>query len=787
MRSFFANNENRLSALLGAIATALLVLGSHNLGIWEPWEVDLIDLAKGVGEVRPSAASDASIASVSASISALGFSDFAARLPFLLFGVATLAAIFGMMSELKDRRTAIYATIICATSVLMIFNSRHLLGLSPAFFGQVLIVWGGLREFTHRDNESGTRMAMSSLMLLIGLFVSASTAGMLQGALPPLFAVASASWLAGSERRLLRLGISLLVLTLLAATTDAIFLDADGYSFWVGGVPKIASGPSYDIGLQRIFHGFAPWSGLAICALGMFIHKSGQDDSDSDAAEAHQDFLLMLALPIWAILGYASLTLFSARYGQSTYLPVAALAMMVAVLLREREKSTLPAWTLAGVAFLLSSLMLRDYLIDPASPMAALALEDFTLPEDIQPKKSWLSLYGLLLITIGLGLGPARNDDARFSLKETIADLKTWFRNPSPFRRWLWIATVALSLAFIVAIVFLIAKLSNASFLSKINSLLPRTLIGIGMVGPGILVAIIVGRFVFTMAQRYHSYRVHLILVAGIAFGLFTSLSFQKKLSRSLSPKHIFQTYQDLSSDEASLGGYQIRGRAAKYYAAGEVRELKSPSDTIKHLAPSPQEAWALLPGSELATLNRQYRKTHGEHIFIVDNSSSRTILASNKAIKGRKNANPLIDAVLKEAPTPQHAVGAMFEDKIELVGYDLELPRKGSVGPGQKFAITWYWKCLRKPGSYKIFLHGDGRGNRLNGDHDAVDGLYPVNLWEPGDVIVDRQELRVPANFRTGRYQLLIGFYSGNARLKPQGKYKSADNRAHAGDLIVR
>jgi hypothetical protein len=135
-----------------------------------------------------------------------------------------------------------------------------------------------------------------------------------------------------------------------------------------------------------------------------------------------------------------------------------------------------------------------------------------------------------------------------------------------------------------------------------------------------------------------------------------------------------------------------------------------------------------------------------------------------------------------------QHPVHAMLEDKIELVGYDLDLPHGDYVGPGESFTVTWYWRALHaSPGSWKIFLHIDGQGNRLNGDHDPVGDKYPVRLWDEGDVVVDVQELTVPANYRPGPYVMFIGMYAGNNRLEVREGPKDTENRVRAGTFMVR
>ena len=80
-----------------------------------------------------------------------------------------------------------------------------------------------------------------------------------------------------------------------------------------------------------------------------------------------------------------------------------------------------------------------------------------------------------------------------------------------------------------------------------------------------------------------------------------------------------------------------------------------------------------------------------------------------------------------------------------------------------------------------------DGEGLRLNGDHEPVDGKYPVRMWDEGDIVVDTQVLKIPANYRSGDYALLVGFYSGETRLKIVEGQNEGDNRGRAGTLTIR
>jgi hypothetical protein len=85
------------------------------------------------------------------------------------------------------------------------------------------------------------------------------------------------------------------------------------------------------------------------------------------------------------------------------------------------------------------------------------------------------------------------------------------------------------------------------------------------------------------------------------------------------------------------------------------------------------------------------------------------------------------------------------------------------------------------------VFVHIDGNGLRLNGDHDPVGGRYPPKLWEKGDVVADTQELMVPANFRNGDYDIYVGWFSGANRLKVESDSNDEVDRLLAGPLRVR
>ncbi|UJR81339.1 ArnT family glycosyltransferase [Sandaracinus amylolyticus] len=304
---------------------------------------------------------------------------------------------------------------------------------------------------------------------------------------------------------------------------------------------------------------------------------------------------------------------------------------------------------------------------------------------------------------------------------------------------------------------------------------------------PAIVVLIALGRAARFAFQKMGEWSLAPMLLVGLAIGGYTSFLFQPKMSSHFSPREVYDAYNRFASEGEPLGEYRVGGRAAAYYAHGEVEELTEQNAVLDFLA-RPERVWLAFRADDLAQLDRAYRQRTQRHLFVADASSARVLLATNQPPQGLASQNYLADAILDEVPQVQHRVGANFDRRVELVGYDLDLPGGNSVGPGQQFTVTWYWRVMSPvPGSYQIFLHVDGAGQRLNGDHEPVDGHYPVRLWDEGDIVVDRQTLRVPANFPPGQYTFFIGFYAGESRLDIIEGPSDEVDRARAGTLLVR
>lgn len=110
--------------------------------------------------------------------------------------------------------------------------------------------------------------------------------------------------------------------------------------------------------------------------------------------------------------------------------------------------------------------------------------------------------------------------------------------------------------------------------------------------------------------------------------------------------------------------------------------------------------------------------------------------------------------------PVPQHEQVTPMGPNVELAGYDLDT---ASPAPGSTLDVTLYWHALDTPAhDYHAFVHLlDGDGN-IVAQHDSVPGGggLPTLGWLPGEYLIDRHVLALPADLPPGEYRLAAGLY---------------------------
>jgi len=194
----------------------------------------------------------------------------------------------------------------------------------------------------------------------------------------------------------------------------------------------------------------------------------------------------------------------------------------------------------------------------------------------------------------------------------------------------------------------------------------------------------------------------------------------------------------------------------------------------------------------DLGKLNSLFRGRIGpkQNLPVLDARSSQNMLVSNVLRGGESNASPYQAFILDAEPSIGHRVEVNLQDQLLSLGWDVT---DGSgkpveyVLPGRKYHFRLYYKVLAPiSGEWETFIHIDGFHRRFNGDHKTLKGKYSFSLWQPGDFIVDDDEISLEPNFSAGHYNVYYGLFSGESRLKVKtGRHE--DNRIEGGQIRVQ
>ncbi|MSQ83895.1 MAG: hypothetical protein EXR77_13585 [Myxococcales bacterium] len=222
--------------------------------------------------------------------------------------------------------------------------------------------------------------------------------------------------------------------------------------------------------------------------------------------------------------------------------------------------------------------------------------------------------------------------------------------------------------------------------------------------------------------------------------------------------------------------------------------------------ATKPVQRFVVLPKEAFSELNHAMRQSHaGQHIAVLDSSSSRLVLAVNFLRAAQTDANWLKKSLITTDDLAKlrglRKILVNFDNTIHLVGYRLA---DHSVQRAQKYKMTLYWKVIKAtPTSWKLFMHPHPlhldrwpltQPDPSEDDNKACNGCFATSHWQAGDLIADEFDQEVPLGTNSGPNEIILGWYnpSNDQRLSVisasgQGVVKHGDNRATIGHLQVR
>lgn len=229
-------------------------------------------------------------------------------------------------------------------------------------------------------------------------------------------------------------------------------------------------------------------------------------------------------------------------------------------------------------------------------------------------------------------------------------------------------------------------------------------------------------------------------------------------------------------------------------------------ADAYKHAAAEAIQRFVILPRDSFSDINHAFRLANaGRHIAVVDDTSSRLVLAATFLQAAQPDRNWLKNAIITQDDVNKEKglrkMFANFDNAIHLIGYKLA---DAAVSRSQKYKMTLYWKVVRATTtSWKLFMHPHPlhldrwpltQPDPSEDENKPCNGCFQTNHWMVGDIIADSFEQEVPLGTNAGPNEIILGWYnpSSDTRLtlisaSGPGVIKHGDNRVTIGHLQVR
>ncbi|MBI5512926.1 MAG: hypothetical protein HY909_04115 [Deltaproteobacteria bacterium] len=572
------------------------------------------------------------------------------------------------------------------------------------------------------------------------------------------------------------------------------------------------------------------------------------EPDEAAEVDAWRESGLRLTAFLMIALGFALQTFHMQLYGLSAFVTVAPLGLALGVLLRDCEREKKPWRTVAVGAALLTLLMFRDYLQFPRSSYAAFALGEQgpVFPAGFQARMSeWVRtaqenlrhgavpsfpaeffflvetgvflVLGILVVFQGAGeVKPFAWDRPYTWLRETEGSWRATAEEEKLASGRRSVGTLLMAnLSYTLAILAGVMMLGGGTALAVagrqpaegetptgpvMTTVAVRVVRAITLAPVGVLLGLFGALAVWNLyawlgrpggpVNRWVGSRVAWVPAAAFVTALVVTQGYIPALSEHMSPRGVWAVVRQLRHPGDRVGRYggPTDDPATRYYTLEPPSAVSSEQEAVEWLTGSSRSF--LVVGTDVfGGFNRAYRAARHRNVPVVDATNS-TLLVAVSDLEGRENRNPLEQWVLSERPRIRRPARepVRLDQFLEFLGYDLDSNGMTYVPLGGSFKITFVFHVLREtPRNWQIFVHTDGAGPRINGDHEPVGGRYPVRLWQEGDYIRDQLTVQVPSTYRPGVYTVFMGFFDGSDRMRTEGGEHDHDNRVIAARVTVR
>lgn len=828
-----SSSSSRWETLLALGIPALLLFGRlGHAGIWDPYELRVADLGRraaihvlhapwltlpGAENQLPTLGdvgqNELPVLSIAVAYRLLGLGAWTGRFPMALWGFAGVVVLWAWLRRMASPRAATYATLALSTMPLYFVQARTMLGDVVAMTS-LLASFAGL-SVALLDARISQRLPWL-LLGFFGLIAGFFCRGALLGVAVPMVSVAGAwlltiqedevrpawpTWTVAAALLISGVAAAMVAMDALEKATPLQFYRALGSAVYKG-----QKYPTFDVLLQQLGHALFPWSAFLPVALGRLLIPT----------EERRERALRSVLILGLTLSYGSSGWIASKTGALPFLGVGLLAGIVGLVLTDFERGAHASRALVVTTGALLVLFVTDFSRMPEKTMAAFVLQGLSFPDGFQEDSKIVIrltalLFGGAVVLAFLDPHGERGggEDGPWYRRWTAwGEVEALLRELTE----LWqgnLAFVAVMLeAMLVglgALLFLGDRFRwKITLAEMLGAELRWGVMNAWWIVPLSLLLALLGawtlRLWFCRVLLWSGVsRASVVVAGGVSAGAVLALGYYPALGAQLSPQQALETYQRQHRAGEPLGLLGVTGRSVGYYTGGEARSFSEPSAAFSWLIEGAGRRWLAVRSDELPALNALYRAqalipgfvaTPDHNLLIVDARSSQVLLASNLP-SSATNQNPLASLISSEVPSPMHPVRANLDGRLESLGWDLfeggTSRRVQEISPGKSYELVLYWRVLAPLSTqWKGFIHIDGSGRRHNGDHDVLGGKIPMRLWQVGDVVSDRYELRLEPNFTPGDYTMFYGFFLGARRMSVREGNHSED-RLNGGTIRVR
>ena len=208
-------------------------------------------------------------------------------------------------------------------------------------------------------------------------------------------------------------------------------------------------------------------------------------------------------------------------------------------------------------------------------------------------------------------------------------------------------------------------------------------------------------------------------------------------------------------ADYATTLAAQIRHRVVPLILDGGQGKDPGPetiSAVLASILPASGLVDVIMVAQEATDASSQVRIALEQHLYRLDDEDIYGPLAWSRFLVGP--GNPALQPM-----------GAVFEGGIELVAAGvLDEPE-----PGQPLRLAFDWRSMEPvEDAPAMFAHLAFQGTPIS-QRDAVpgNGLFPVNTWQPGEVVRDQFALQLPPDLAPGSYELRVGIYDPATQMR--------------------